>query len=71
MPDIEVGDINCDNSTNTTALILESLYNTIIMVKGVNVNILVQINEFFLNKKRTHLGSFCSLFFKRIKHNPV
>jgi hypothetical protein len=51
MPDIEVGDINCDNSTNTTALILESLYNTIIMVKGVNVNILVQINEFFLNKK--------------------
>jgi hypothetical protein len=49
IPDHEVGDINWDNSINTTILILENDYNLIIIVKYQNVNNLVQFIEDFLN----------------------
>lgn len=52
IPDHEVGDINWDNSINTTILILENDYNLIIIVKYQNVNNLVQFIDIFLNEKK-------------------
>jgi hypothetical protein len=47
-----VGDINWDNSINSTILIIENDYNLIIQVNRVNVNILVQFIDEFLNEKK-------------------
>lgn len=52
IPDHEVGDINWDNSINTTILILENNYNLIIIVKYQNVNNLVQFIDIFLKEKK-------------------
>ncbi len=49
MPDNEVGAMNCDNSINSTALIIENLYKLIIILKGSNVNNLVQFFDEILN----------------------
>ncbi|OLS33648.1 hypothetical protein BTR25_24825 [Bacillus sp. MRMR6] len=48
IPDKEVGDINSDNSIQTTVLVVGNVYTLIIMLKEVNVNILAQFSlEYF------------------------
>lgn len=49
MPDNEVGAMNCDNSINSTVLIIETFDKLIIIFKEVNLNNLVQFFNEYLN----------------------
>ena len=55
MPDNEVGDMNCDNSINSTVLIIETVYMLIIILKEVNVNNLVQFFDDILKTYKISL----------------